>query len=364
MHLLKCYLKYWFWLFLAFVLLFLIMILPKLGNEWRNIEADVAQRVTNDLQASGYDWVSVSTEDQGRKVILSGSAISKEQKEDALKLARSVVDERGNKAVTEAVWVDKPMPAPSQAPTVQISKVGNDIVLAGELGSQNDIDALVQATRTQYPDATIDNRLTIKPDVKALTGLNAIVSALAFDQSQISISENNVTLEGVAQSSELRADFADKIASALGSGYSINNLITIAAPAIDVIPEEVQEQINVCQNRVNSLMQDNKIAFATGSSNISNRSFPLLDELTAAIKACPEFMIEIYGHTDSTGSQALNKTLSENRASAVMNYLTNKGIDSASLSAAGLGSSQPRASNENAAGRAQNRRIEFVIKTK
>ena len=71
--------------------------------------------------------------------------------------------------------------------------------------------------------------------------------------------------------------------------------------------------------------------------------------------------INIYGHTDSKGADAYNQTLSEKRADAVKTYLVSKGIVSSRLFAMGLGETQPIATNDTDAGRAQNRRVEFAI---
>jgi OOP family OmpA-OmpF porin len=73
----------------------------------------------------------------------------------------------------------------------------------------------------------------------------------------------------------------------------------------------------------------------------------------------PELKIEIQGHTDNTGTRRYNQTLSEKRARAVMEYITNKGIDEDRLSAVGYGPDRPIADNSTAEGRALNRRTQI-----
>ncbi len=75
----------------------------------------------------------------------------------------------------------------------------------------------------------------------------------------------------------------------------------------------------------------------------------------------PDTDVMIYGHTDSTGSDAINQPLSENRAKAVKDFLTSKGVDAKRITTQGLGSSSPVASNDTEAGRQQNRRVEVAI---
>lgn len=101
------------------------------------------------------------------------------------------------------------------------------------------------------------------------------------------------------------------------------------------------------------------IRFDTNRSDIKPGSFSILDEIVAVLKANPRMRAEIQGHTDSKGSRAYNMNLSENRARAVVAYLTEKGISSTRLSYKGYGPSRPIASNDTADGRAQNRRVEL-----
>jgi outer membrane protein OmpA-like peptidoglycan-associated protein len=71
--------------------------------------------------------------------------------------------------------------------------------------------------------------------------------------------------------------------------------------------------------------------------------------------------LEVEGHTDSVGSESFNQTLSEQRASAVREYLTTSGISPAFVTAKGFGKTMPVASNDTSAGRQQNRRVELVV---
>ena len=75
----------------------------------------------------------------------------------------------------------------------------------------------------------------------------------------------------------------------------------------------------------------------------------------------PDNNINIYGHTDSKGADSYNLSLSERRAGAVKSYLSAKGVPSSRMIAMGVGEADPIASNDNEAGRAQNRRVEFAI---
>jgi outer membrane protein OmpA-like peptidoglycan-associated protein len=86
-----------------------------------------------------------------------------------------------------------------------------------------------------------------------------------------------------------------------------------------------------------------------------------LAKISGIILAYPTLALAIEGNTDSVGGDAYNQTLSENRAGSVRDYLASEGIPAGSMSAHGFGKSQPVASNDSAAGRQQNRRVELVV---
>jgi len=104
------------------------------------------------------------------------------------------------------------------------------------------------------------------------------------------------------------------------------------------------------------------INFETGKDVINESSYPVLDAIVTIMKINPAYNLDIEGHTDSQGDDDLNMRLSEKRANAVKNYLTEKGIDAARLQAKGYGETKPVADNETAEGRAENRRVELKIR--
>ena len=89
-----------------------------------------------------------------------------------------------------------------------------------------------------------------------------------------------------------------------------------------------------------------------------------LNEVAAALIGQPALDVRIVGHTDSVGSDAYNRRLSQRRAESVRRYLMLKGVDQANLQATGMGESKPIASNDTEDGRAQNRRVEFIVLNK
>lgn len=104
-----------------------------------------------------------------------------------------------------------------------------------------------------------------------------------------------------------------------------------------------------------------EILFAVNSDVIQESSFPIIDQVGAAMKSSPDMRLKITGHTDSDGEEADNLALSINRANAVKTYLIQKqGISENRLSIDGKGESAPVESNTTPAGKAKNRRVEFT----
>ncbi len=103
------------------------------------------------------------------------------------------------------------------------------------------------------------------------------------------------------------------------------------------------------------------IFFEFNKATIKSVSFALLNEVAQALKDNPTIKVEIQGHTDSVGNDNFNLKLSQKRAESVRTYLIKQGITSDRMTAKGYGENVPIADNRTADGRAQNRRVEFVI---
>jgi outer membrane protein OmpA-like peptidoglycan-associated protein len=103
------------------------------------------------------------------------------------------------------------------------------------------------------------------------------------------------------------------------------------------------------------------ITFATDQSAVQPQFRPTLDQVAQTLVEYPKTMIDVVGHTDSTGSEAYNQTLSERRARSVADYLASHGVAPVRMATTGYGKMRPIASNETVEGRAENRRVEIKI---
>ena len=104
------------------------------------------------------------------------------------------------------------------------------------------------------------------------------------------------------------------------------------------------------------------ITFASNQSNIEPGFYPVLNSVALVLKEYDKTLIDVVGHTDSTGTMQLNMQLSAARASAVQAYLANQGIPPVRIESQGVGPQYPIASNDTPDGRQQNRRVDLVLR--
>ena len=143
------------------------------------------------------------------------------------------------------------------------------------------------------------------------------------------------------------------------AGAIIGNKMDKQAAELEQIEGAQVEKVN--EGEAINVTFESGILYATNSSTLNTASRAALDKFATSLLNNPDTDVKIYGHTDSTGSDAINNPLSKRRAESVYNYLLSKGVSGTRMIAEGFGSSQPVADNSTAAGRAENRRVEVFI---
>jgi len=119
-----------------------------------------------------------------------------------------------------------------------------------------------------------------------------------------------------------------------------------------------------CQATLTDVIKAGHILFESASAELDNASSATLAKVAAAVKSCPDVMVQIEGHTDDEGTQRNNQTLSLQRAQSVLDYLVKAGVDAQQLEPVGYGKTRPIAVGKSDEIRAKNRRIEFVVRPK
>lgn len=121
--------------------------------------------------------------------------------------------------------------------------------------------------------------------------------------------------------------------------------------------------VAVTQTADNQLMLNipSDISFAVGRSDIQPNFGPVLDQFAQSLRNNPATEVRIVGHTDSSGSDAVNNPLSVDRAASTRSYLAARGVDGRRIAIDGMGERYPIATNDTAEGRARNRRVEIFV---
>ena len=155
------------------------------------------------------------------------------------------------------------------------------------------------------------------------------------------------------------------IGTAVGAGTGAligKHMDKVKAEAEAVKNAQVESVTDANGLQAVKLTFDSGILFATNKATLNANSKAALNQCATLLKNNSDCDIAIYGHTDSTGSDAINNPLSVNRAKAVQSYLLGQGVSSTQIRTVdGQGSTNPVADNSTAAGRQQNRRVEIYM---
>lgn len=134
-------------------------------------------------------------------------------------------------------------------------------------------------------------------------------------------------------------------------------------PETEPVVKEEPKNLDI-QKNVIRLKPGIKILFATDSDKLLDESYPILDEVASVMEQNQRLRIRVEGHTDTDGNEAHNQDLSTRRAASVRAYLVGKSVPEDRLESMGCGQKVPVADNSTDDGKAQNRRVEFVIMRK
>ena len=277
---------------------------------------------------------------------------------------------------------------------------GKTVILEGDVLDARTRAALVQAATRYFPEAQIQDRMTIKNvastkwPVAAELGLKLIA---ILRQGEAVLSGQEMLIRGEAKDTAVQTGVRDQLSRGMPKGYTGRDAVEVRSDAMIWSEQEARrkaqeeaakakaateqeahlkqeqetrtqaeqvkrrEEADVCQRTMREVATTGVIRFDWASANLDSASRPTLDKLAEVSRACPNAKIEIEGHTDAEGTPERNKNLSERRAKAVFDYLAKAGVGAERLSAVGYGETRPVAPNDTPANRAKNRRIEFTV---
>ena len=221
---------------------------------------------------------------------------------------------------------------------------------------------------TEQAEADTEDRIDLVSIVQpALT-------RAGYGSVQVESDGRTVTLSGELPT---RTDVvaADAVVKSIAEvGFVINNLSHPGQAELDeIVPDDgsdnngftgsgtISTEQLALQNRLSATAGSSPITFQTGAAELTPESDTTLTAIAALLVDNPAVRIEVGGHTDSDGVPEENEVLSQARADAVVASLVGKGVEAGRLQAVGYGDALPIASNETGEGKAQNRRIEFLL---
>jgi len=241
--------------------------------------------------------------------------------------------------------------------------VAASVTLEGNVPDDTVLARIKTAVSLKFLDETLDEKNDDKK-LKASAGAppsfgNAVVAGLGalsrLSTGTLVVSDNEVKLSGDALYESAAAD----LRTGLGKDFPKNWQYK---PEISVKPAAGPVDATVCQQLFSELLTKRNVRFETSRADINPDSASLLDRLVETALRCPSASIEVAGHTDGDGDDSFNQALSEKRAQAVVDYLARAGVSADRLTAVGYGRTQPVGGNDTQEGKAQNRRIEFLVK--
>lgn len=335
-----------------------------------NVERALETAVQSALRANGHAFVTVDM--RGQTAVLGGVTPSEEAKRAAGQIASRAAGAGGAwmggvTRVDNKIIIGAPVSPYTWSATRDPE---GRVVLRGHAPSNDARAAIVERARGLFKSAV--DETVVAPGAPTsgdwvAVASDALEQLATLSSGAVRLSDANLTIVGEAEptaADAVRAFYAKGVA---GGFKPLVDLMApgqaVEIPGLTGIALTANAQAGECQKAFGGLMARNVINFDSGSAVISQSSQQLLSDLGRVARRCDQYAIEIAGHTDDRGDRALNMRLSRDRAQAVVTYLIGQGVAPERLEAVGFGPDRPRAPNRTPAGQAQNRRIEFTVKS-
>lgn len=235
------------------------------------------------------------------------------------------------------------------------------IQLRGRVQNSRSKNSITAYAGALFGREVVHNQTRIDQDLpdgwptRVLAGLEGLAE---LHHGSVIVLPDKVIIRGVGASPDISGEISRLFSVRIGGKGNYT---------IDVKFDETLVETNIglsaqeCEGQIKAVLTEQQIVFAPSSTTIEASSQGVLDAIAEIIKDCPDARFEIEGHTDSQGSEELNKNLSQSRAEAVVDALLGRRIFTSGLVAKGYGEEKPIADNKTEDGRAKNRRIAFRL---
>ncbi|MEM9573225.1 MAG: OmpA family protein [Pseudomonadota bacterium] len=357
---------------LAALLLFLLLIFAAAGVQARTQLA--ADRALDEVDAV---WARARA--SGRQVRLIGSPPNERAAQQAYNAVqnaeastwffsgRQPMDVIRDFDTDEMFGIAAADRADASPPDWRFRRSGGTITLAGEVPDRETKAAINEVARLSLGSSgilsVIDNLATTgesaPPDHMGIA-LRALAILRSCETAEIVFERGVFSVDCEAERARIDT-IRERAEADLAYGEIGTIDIDVASSTQDpIVIEPTEENIAACDDIMADLLGQTRILFETNSDRIDPSNSNLLDRIADAAETCPG-TLQISGHTDNRGSDIINETLSQQRASAVRRALIRRGVPPGRLVAEGFGSRVPISSNFTEAGRARNRRIEIKV---
>lgn len=244
-------------------------------------------------------------------------------------------------------------------PSLSMSRDAAGLAVSGSASSDAHETILRETARSVLGDDTSESQ-SFDMSVDALTppGWSLVTemvlrALLTTSNASAEITPQAVAIEGISADADRWQAAMQRVDAALLDGMSLRQQV--------IAVDQQASYETLCRRQFLQIARDNRIRFFNSGSVINSDAYRSLDALVELSAQCPDLMIEVIGHTDSSGEEAANLAISEARAAAVVAYMESRGMPGHRLSARGAGSSRPLVTDANRNARRLNRRVEFRL---
>lgn len=219
-------------------------------------------------------------------------------------------------------------------------------------------EALAGATfgsQAVYSAMRVDDNLPRNWSTRVLTSIDALSH---LNQGSVTVTEDRISVRGETGNPTAKAEITGLLASRLGDSQTYEIAVKYVRKLDPILNLPTPEK---CVDAANQAISSGKIEFAPGSTDVDDSANDTLDRIAKALEDCEDMNMEIGGHTDSQGREAMNQQLSQARANSVLDALLARRVTGVKFTAKGYGEVEPIADNETEEGRDANRRIAFKL---
>ena len=266
---------------------------------------------------------------------------------------------------------------------------GNDVMMPARQAVQTAEDARLISLQRQEEAAQADQRAAAQQRENAaldraraeeVARRQAEIDRLTAENARIAAERDKAAAEAAQRAAQAQVDQARALAEQSARDRAAAEAARAAAEAQAQearanaakaerekaeLRDQLRQQLNqILETRESArglIVNLSDVLFDTGSANLKPGAREKLAKVAGILLSHPGLKLQVEGHTDSVGSADYNQRLSENRADSVRTYLVEQGIASNSVGTAGFGETMPVATNDTAAGRQQNRRVELIV---